>query len=59
MGGKREKELYYREVKAVNGTVVGDRRRMEGREVGGGGEREGDGDGNENGVVGVAALEYA
>jgi hypothetical protein len=57
MGGGRGKELYYREVKAVNGTVVGDRRRMEGREVGGGGDRERGGDGK--GVVGGAALEYA
>jgi hypothetical protein len=49
--------VYYWALKAVNGRVVGDRRRMEGREVGGGGDREGGGDGK--GVVGGAALEYA
>jgi hypothetical protein len=49
--GKGE-ELYFREVEAVNGTLVGDVRRMEGRELGGG-EKGG------KGVLDVAATEYA
>ncbi|KAK4104225.1 hypothetical protein N658DRAFT_557165 [Parathielavia hyrcaniae] len=56
--GRDSEELYYREVAAVNGTVVEDLRRMRGRRVEGGGL--GGGGGKIEGVImDAAALVYA
>ncbi|GAB1313873.1 hypothetical protein MFIFM68171_04083 [Madurella fahalii] len=49
--GAGTEELYFRNVSAVNGSVVYDYRRMDGEEVGGG--EEGEGSGEENRVMGV------
>ncbi|KAK4038269.1 peptide N-acetyl-beta-D-glucosaminyl asparaginase amidase A-domain-containing protein [Parachaetomium inaequale] len=56
--GKGE-ELYFREVEAVNGTVVGDLRRMGGREVAGTAWAGSGAGGRGKGGLGVAATEYA
>jgi hypothetical protein len=48
--------LYYREVEAVNGTVVEDWRRMKGRGVNGSGDG---GSGKGKGVMDAEALVYA
>jgi hypothetical protein len=52
----RGEELYYREVEAVNGTVVEDWRRMKGRGVNGSGDG---GSGKGKGVMDAEALVYA
>ncbi|KAK3898531.1 peptide N-acetyl-beta-D-glucosaminyl asparaginase amidase A-domain-containing protein [Staphylotrichum tortipilum] len=55
-GGKEGEELYFREVEAVNGTVVGDVKRLAGRRV----EVDVPGlRGGGKGVVSVGATEYA
>lgn len=51
--GRKGEELYFREVEAVNGTLVGDVRRMEGRELQSGDRKGG------KGVLDVTATEYA
>ncbi|AEO55901.1 hypothetical protein MYCTH_2300199 [Thermothelomyces thermophilus ATCC 42464] len=53
----KELELYYREVEAVNGTVVGDLRRLDGKAVSSG--SGGDGEGQQKVLVNAAAMQYA